>query len=77
MGGDYGLLTKQLDFRGRLEMDAKISEATTGKKSFFLKLVDPFFKNKRKGYGSSIPIKVTGTVEDPHVGPAINGKPKS
>ncbi len=77
MGGDYGLLTKTLDFRGRLEMDAKISEATTGKKSFFLKLVDPFFKNKRKGYGSSIPIKVTGTVDDPQVGLATSGEPKS
>ena len=77
MGGDYGLLTKELDFRGRLEMDAKISEATTGKKSFFLKLVDPFFKNKRKGYGSSIPIKVIGTVDDPKVGLAASGEPKS
>ncbi|MEZ5361964.1 MAG: AsmA-like C-terminal region-containing protein [Bryobacterales bacterium] len=77
MGGDYGLLTKELDFRGRIEMDAKISEATTGKKSFFLKLVDPFFKNKRKGYGSSIPIKVTGSVDDPQVGLALSGEPKS
>ncbi|MCB9383004.1 MAG: hypothetical protein H6509_00195 [Bryobacterales bacterium] len=77
MGGDYGLLSKELDFRGRIEMDAKISEATTGKKSFFLKLVDPFFKNKRKGYGSSIPIKVTGTVDDPQVGLALSGDPKS
>ncbi len=73
MAGDYDLLNKGLDFRGRIEMDARISEATTGKKSFFLKLVDPFFKNRRKGSGSSIPIKVSGTVDNPQVGLAIGG----
>lgn len=76
LGGDYGLLDKTLDFRGRVEMDAKISEATTGKKSFFLKLVDPFFKNRRKGTGSSIPIKISGDVNDPGVGLALSGDPK-
>lgn len=73
MAGDYDLLNKGLDFRGRIEMDAKISEATTGKKSFFLKLVDPFFKNRRTGSGSSIPIKVSGSVDDPQVGLALGG----
>lgn len=73
MAGDYDLLNKGLDFRGRIEMDARISEATTGKKSFFLKLVDPFFKNRRKGSGSSIPIKVSGSVDNPQVGLALGG----
>lgn len=71
--GDYDLLNKGLDFRGRIEMDAKISEATTGKKSFFLKLVDPFFKNRRTGSGSRIPIQVSGTVDSPKVGLALGG----
>ena len=54
-------------------MVAKLSEATTGKKAFFLKLVDPFFKNRRTGTGSSIPIRVSGSVDKPNVGPALTG----
>jgi hypothetical protein len=73
LAGDYDLLNKGLDFRGRIEMDAKISEATTGKKSFFLKLVDHFFKNRRKGSGSRIAIQVSGSVDDPSVGLALGG----
>jgi hypothetical protein len=73
LAGDYDLLNKGLDFRGRIEMDAKISEATTGKKSFFLKLLDPFFKNRSKDSGSLIPIEVSGTVDAPNVGLALGG----
>ena len=73
LAGDYDLLNKGLDFQGRLEMDAKLSEATTGKKAFFLKLLDPFFKNRRTGTGSSIPIRVSGSVDKPNVGPALTG----
>jgi len=38
----------------------------TGAKSFFLKLADPIFK--KKGAGAVIPIKITGTREEPKFG---------
>jgi hypothetical protein len=47
-------------------MDAKLSQTTTGVKSFFLKAVDPFFKGKNGG--TDIPIKITGTKDHPAFG---------
>jgi hypothetical protein len=70
LAGDYGLVTRQLDFRGTLEIDAKVSETVTGVKSFFLKIVDPIFK-KKQAQGSRIPIKIGGTVDDPSFGLAV------
>ncbi len=72
MGG-YALREKELDFEGHLLMDAKISETTTGVKAFFLKLADPFFRDKGR---TSIPIKIGGTVKEPDFGLAIGGAKK-
>jgi hypothetical protein len=55
-----------MNFRGKLKMKAKLSQTTTGVKSFFLKAVDPFFKGK--GAGTVIPIKITGTKDSPSFG---------
>jgi len=44
-------------------MQAKLSQTVTGKKSFFLKLADPFFK--RDGAGSVVPIRISGTRDAP------------
>jgi hypothetical protein len=43
-----------------------VSDTTTGIKHVLLKLVDPLFK--RDGGGSAIPIKITGTRNDPSFG---------
>lgn len=64
--GTYGLDNNDLDFRGRLLMDAKLSQTTTGVKSFFLKAVDPFFRGKNGG--TDVPIKITGTKDHPSFG---------
>jgi hypothetical protein len=64
--GNYGLRNEELDFTGTLRTDAKVSQMTTGVKSFFLKLADPFFK--KKGAGAIIPIKISGTRNDPKLG---------
>jgi len=66
LAGHYALKEETLDFRGRLLMDAKISQTTRGFKSLLLKVVDPLFK--RKGGGSSVPIKITGTRGKPEFG---------
>jgi AsmA-like C-terminal region len=61
--GSYNLPDETLDFRGDLRMRAKLSQTVTGKKSFFLKLADPFFK--KDGAGSVVPIRISGTREQP------------
>jgi hypothetical protein len=59
LSGSYDLKGQQLDFHGNLLLDGKLSQMTSGAKSFFLKLADPFFK--KSGGGTSLPIKITGT----------------
>ncbi len=69
--GDLGI-SGQLDFRGKLRLDAKLSQTTTGMKSFFLKAVDPFFKGKDGG--TVLPIKITGTKDQPKYGLDLHDK---
>jgi hypothetical protein len=64
--GSYNLENEDLDFHGHLLMDARISQTTTGVKSFLLKLFDPFFSSDSGG--SSVPIQVTGKRSDPEFG---------
>jgi hypothetical protein len=61
--GAYGLRNEQLDFRGALRLSAKLSETTSGVKSFFLKLFDPFFA--KDSAGTQLPISITGTRQNP------------
>lgn len=66
LSGSYGLASEQIDFSGTVYTDAKISEMTTGFKSLLLKPVDLIFR--KKGGGSAIPIKITGTRTEPTFG---------
>jgi uncharacterized protein involved in outer membrane biogenesis len=70
--GSYGLRSEELDFHGTARMDAKISQMTTGFKSFLLKAVDPFFT--KRDAGAVIPIKITGTREKPSFGLELRRK---
>jgi hypothetical protein len=64
--GSYRLRSGELDFHGILRLQAKLSQTTTGVKSFFLKAVDPMFKGK--GAGTVLRIQITGTREKPSFG---------
>jgi hypothetical protein len=64
--GTYRLEGGALDFRGELLMDARVSETTTGLAATILKAVDPLFS--RRGAGTVVPIKVTGTQSEPSFG---------
>ncbi len=67
LAGRYGLRDEQMDFRGRLKMQAPLSEvAGGGVKGFFLKAFDPFFK--KPGAGMVLPIKIAGTRKAPKFG---------
>jgi AsmA-like C-terminal region len=64
--GQYSLDGNTFDFHGKLRLDAKLSQMTTGWKSILLKPIDPLFK--KHGAGTEIPFKVTGTRSEPHFG---------
>ncbi len=55
LDGHYGLLNEDLDFRGKLLMQEKLSNTQKGIKSALLKVLDPFFKGKKGG--TELPIK--------------------
>jgi hypothetical protein len=74
LAGEYGLHSEKLNFQGELRLKAKLSQTTTGVKSFFLKLVDPFFKGTRAG--AVLPVKVTGTREHPSFGLDLHQRPE-
>ena len=66
LDGSYALRREVLAFKGNLLLDAKVSQTVSGWKSLLLKIADPLFS--RNGGGSSIPIKIEGTRNDPKFG---------
>jgi hypothetical protein len=74
LDGKYGLDKENLDFHGKLRMQAKLSQTMTGVKSFFLKAIDPFF---RKNGQTEVPIKITGQREHPSFGLDLHHKDKA
>jgi hypothetical protein len=67
LAGRYGLRDEVLGFRGKLKMQATLSQvAGGGIKGFFLKAIDPFFK--KGGAGMVVPIKIEGTRKNPKFG---------
>jgi AsmA-like C-terminal region len=70
--GDYHLDGNQFDFRGKVRMDAKVSQMVSGWKSILLKPVDPFFH--KNGAGTEVPVKITGTKTELHFGTDFHDK---
>jgi hypothetical protein len=70
LNGTYGLASGEMDFKGTVKLEAKISQTTTGWKSLLLKAIDPFFE-KKKNVGAEIPIRITGTADKPSFGLAL------
>jgi hypothetical protein len=64
--GTYSLITHRIDLHGQLRVDTKISNTTSGTKAMLLKMMDPFFKKKRKG--EVLPVRISGTYEHPSFG---------
>ncbi len=67
--GSYDVGGSKLDFSGHLRLQAKLSQTVTGKKSFFLKAVDPLFS--KEGAGTVLPITITGTRDAPTLGVSV------
>jgi hypothetical protein len=64
--GSYTFDKEALDFRGRLRMQARVSETVTGWKRWALKAADPFFA--RDGAGTQLQIRIDGTRAQPRFG---------
>ena len=65
LAGTYLLRKERLDLHGTARLEAELSQTTTGVKSFFLKIINPFFK--RKHAGAVVPIVVQGPAHNPEV----------
>jgi hypothetical protein len=61
--GTFDLITQRIDLHGTLQMQAKLSDATSGVKSFLIKALDPFLKKNHPGV--PLPISITGTYAHP------------
>jgi AsmA-like C-terminal region len=70
--GSYNLDDGRLDFRGKLRLQAKLSQTMTGWKSVVLKPFNHFFEGKNGG--TEIPIKITGTRDHPSFGTDFRDK---
>ena len=66
LNGIYSVDDESVDFHGKLFLKAKLSQTMSGPKSFFLKAIDPFFEGQNAG--TVLPIKITGTRENPSFG---------
>jgi hypothetical protein len=67
LAGRYGMRDELIDFRGKLKMQATLSQvAGGGVKGFFLKAFDPFFR--KPGAGMVLPIRISGTRKAPKFG---------
>ena len=64
--GSYNLHSGAMDFTGDLLTDASLADMTSGVKSVLARLAQPFFR--RKGGGSRLPIRISGTREKPQFG---------
>jgi hypothetical protein len=62
--GTYNVITKRVDLKGPLSLDASLSEAAGGIKSILLKPLELFLKKNGSG-GAVVPVTVTGTASQP------------
>jgi hypothetical protein len=66
LAGSVNLRSEALDFAGNLLLDASLSETTNGIKAVVAAMAQPLFR--RKGGGSQLPIRISGTASKPAFG---------
>ena len=65
VSGRFMMESEALDFRGTVRLDAKLSQLTTGVRSFFLRAIDGLFRHDDI---TVVPITIGGTANKPKVG---------
>jgi hypothetical protein len=74
-GGTFNLITKLVDLGGTVATDATLSEAAGGGiKSFLLKPLNGFFRDKKKNAGAVLPVSITGTYPHAKAQVSLTGK---
>jgi hypothetical protein len=64
VSGTYQLSTEKVNLEGRAWLDVTLPKTTTGAKSFFLKIIQPF-THKDWHHGSTVTVKIGGTYHNP------------
>ena len=64
--GTYNIINHKIDLHGPMKVDSQISNTASGMKALLLKMMDPFFKKKKKG--EVVPVHISGTYEHPQFG---------
>lgn len=70
--GTYNLLDEKIDLRGQMKVDSKLSNTEKGTKAFLLKMMEPFFKKRKRG--EVVPVRISGTYDHPSFGLSLNDK---
>lgn len=70
--GTYNLVNHKIDLRGQMKVESKISNTESGAKAALLKMMEPFFKKKKKG--EIVPGRISGTYAHPLFGLDLNDK---
>lgn len=72
--GTYNLENYGVNLHGKMHVETQISKTSSGVKAFFLKMMDPVFKKKKKG--EVVPVHILGTYEKPQFGLDITNNDK-
>jgi hypothetical protein len=64
--GTYNVENYRVNLHGKMHVESQISKTSSGVKAFFLKMMDPLFKKKKKG--EVVPVHILGTYEKPDFG---------
>lgn len=62
--GTYSLISYRIDLHGRLLTEATLPKATSGVKSFLLKIISPLLKKNHRG-GGVVALSITGVYPQP------------
>lgn len=70
--GAYNIVNHRINLHGDMKVDTKISKTSSGAKALLLKIMDPFFRKKKKG--EIVPVHILGTYEKPQFGLDLTSK---
>ncbi len=67
MHGTFNVVSYKIDLHGQMNVETKASNTSSGAKALLLKMLDPFFKKRKRGR-EILPVQITGTYKNPSFG---------
>ncbi len=61
--GTYNLITERVEMHGHLKTETSLTKTTSGIKSVFAKIIEPFYK--KQPHETVVPVKIGGTYRHP------------